>query len=250
MAVSWKLVNNVINDADVLLLVMDSRLVDETRNAQIELKVKGLGKPLIYVINKCDLVGKDVSEKWKRKLKPSVFVSSKDHQGTTMLRDLIIVEGSRAFPGKKPFKVGVLGYPNVGKSSLINAMRGRNVAPASILSGYTRHIKKIKVDNRLMLLDTPGVIPKNDKDHMKHALIGTVDFNHEKDPDLVVIELIQAHPGMIESFYGVAEGQDDADTIRRIAVKRNLLSKGSEPDINRTSRMILKDWQMGKIKEK
>ncbi len=247
MTGSWKIVNDVINDADVLLLVMDSRLVEETRNVQIEQRVKGLGKPLIYVLSKCDLVGKDAAEKWKKTLNPAVFVSSKDHQGTTLLRERIIIEGKRAYPDKKGVKVGVLGYPNVGKSSLINAMRGKNVAPTSILSGHTRHVQKIKADNRIILLDTPGVIPQNEKDHLKHALIGTVDFNHEKDPDLIVMELMRSHPGRLESFYGIEESEDKEETIRKIAVKRNMLLKGGEIDIARVSRMILEDWQRGRI---
>ena len=74
----WGLVNRVIREADVLLLLLDARLVNETRNLEIESKVRQKGKPLIYVVTKCDLVGKAHAEKWKSILNPCVFISAKD----------------------------------------------------------------------------------------------------------------------------------------------------------------------------
>ncbi|MBI5881377.1 GTPase, partial [archaeon] len=62
MANYWKLVNDVIREADILLEILDGRSIDETRNIEIEDKVKKSGKVLIYVINKCDLVDKDKME--------------------------------------------------------------------------------------------------------------------------------------------------------------------------------------------
>src|SRR3972149_5914277 len=138
----WIMVNKVIAEADVLLLVLDARMVEETRNDEIESKVKEAGKPLIYVLNKCDLVDKHVMEQYKRKLPNSVFISAKDHLGTTMLRMKIMVAASRM--GLSRVNVGVLGYPNVGKSSVINALKGKGSAKTSSMSGQTRHIKKIR----------------------------------------------------------------------------------------------------------
>jgi hypothetical protein len=242
----WVIVNKVINDSDILLLVLDSRFVNETRNWEIEKKVKDLGKPLIYVMTKCDLVDQSEAEKSKKELSPSVFVSSKEHLGTTMLRDRILIEAKRAGI-KKSVKVGVLGYPNVGKSSLINAVRGREVAPTSILSGCTRGVQKIKADNRITFLDTPGVIPFREKDSMKHCFIGTTDFTRSREPDLVVMGLMERFPGRIESFYGVKLREDKEKTIEDIAKKKNILKKGSVLDVMRAATMILKDWQKGVI---
>jgi len=243
----WRIVNQVIEDADVLLLILDARMIDETRNPEIENKVGHAGKPLVHVITKCDLVDKTVVEKFKKTLNNCVFVSATKHYGTTMLRDKILIEAKRVYPKKKAITVGVLGYPNVGKSSIINALKGRKSAPTSILSGYTKGVQKVRADNRIMLLDTPGVIPYQEKDRMKHALIGTIDFNNTKEPDLVVMELMQRFPKKIESFYEVEPNEDLEAVIEVIAVKRNILKKGNVPDIMRTSRMILKDWQKGVI---
>ena len=75
------MVNKVIIQADILLMTLDARLVDETRNQEIEDKVKYLNKPLIYVITKCDLADKAEVEKHKKELGLAVFVSAKEHHG-------------------------------------------------------------------------------------------------------------------------------------------------------------------------
>ena len=61
--------------------------------------------------------------------------------------------------GEEKFKVGVLGYPNTGKSSIINALKGRASAPTSPVSGYTKGMQWIRASKRMYLLDPPGVFP-------------------------------------------------------------------------------------------
>ncbi len=248
MAIFWQLVNRVMRQADVLLLLLDARMVDETRNDEIEDKARRLGKPLIYVITKCDLVEKDEAEQHKKELNPCVFISATEHFGVNKLRERILIEAKRIGLEGKQVKVGVLGYPNVGKSSLINALKGRKSAKTSSMSGYTKHIQKIKADNRIVLIDTPGVIPYKERDQVKHALIGTTDYTKEKDPDVVAVRLMEMFPGKIEAHYGVEQKQDKEETLVVIAVKKNLLMKGNKPDIQRTATMILKDWQNGEIR--
>lgn len=244
----WQIVNKVIDDADVLLLLLDARLVEETRNREIEKKVALSKKPLIYVVTKCDLVGKDVAEKYKKTLNPCVFVSAKEFHGTTKLRDRILIEANKAKVPYKAIRVGVLGYPNVGKSSLINSMKGKKSASTSILSGHTKGVQKIKADNRILFLDTPGVIPYKENDRVKHAFIGTLDFTKAKDPDLIIIDLMNKFPNIVEHYYDVEVREDKEETIEEIAKKRNILKKGGEADVIRMGRMILCDWQKGNIK--
>lgn len=242
----WKIVNKVIFDADILLLVLDARLIDETRNEEIEYRILSHNKPLIYVVTKCDLVQKEDIEKYKSKLKPLVFISSKEYHGVNKLREKIIIEGKRI--GKEKVRVGVLGYPNVGKSSLINAMNGRHSASTSSNSGQTKGVQLVKESARIMFLDTPGVIPYLEKDEIKHAMTCSVDFNKAKNPDVVVIELLEKFPGVLETHYKVSQEKDPEDTLAKIAVNLKILKKGGVPDIERAARAILKDWQIGNIK--
>ncbi len=246
MAKFWAQVNSVIDDADILLLLLDARMVKETRNREIEDKVKEKNKSLVYVVTKCDIADKESFYKYKQRLKPSVFTSTKDYQGLRDLRELIhIIGDKRKIEGK--IKVGVLGYPNVGKSSLINALKGRKSAPTSALSGYTKGIQKIKTGSRIILLDTPGVIPGKERDEMKHAMIGTIDFTKAKEPELVVFELMERVPGKIEKFYNV-QGEDFEVILEDIAIKKKIMKKGNIPDTSRMARMILTQWQKGLLK--
>jgi ribosome biogenesis GTPase A len=244
MATYWRFVNQVIQNSDILLLLLEARLIDETRHTEIEKKVKDLGKPLIYVITKSDLVDKSLLDKKKRGLKPCVFVSAKEYHGTKFLREAILEEAIKL--KKDKVVVGVLGYPNVGKSSLINAMRGKNVAATSPLSGHTKGVKKIKTDHGIIMLDTPGVIPYDD-DAEKHILISSVDYGKAKDPDIAVMKIMAIYPEKFERFYGVEVKDDLEETIADIARKRSFLKRGNELDIERAAREMLKDWQAGKI---
>jgi len=247
----WKAVNDVMRRSDVLLMILDARFIEQTRNPEIEQKVRRLGKPLIYVITKSDLVGdKKALESWKKRLRPSVFVSVRKHQGSLKLRDRILIEADRCCGKQYEIWVGVLGYPNVGKSSIINLMKGRHSASTSKLSGHTKSVQMIKADKRIMFLDTPGVIPYMEDDRIKHISIGAIDFSKARDPDLAASEFMRRFPGKIEAYYGVKASpeEDKQDTLEAIAMKKNVLKKGGLPDVIRASRMILHDFQTGKIR--
>src|SRR3989339_1528626 len=241
----WNIVNKVINDADILLMILDARMVQETRHIELEGKIRKKEKPLIYVLDKSDLADKHVLEQYKQKIPNSVFISAKQHKGTIKLREKIMIIASRL--GKENVKVGILGYPNVGKSSVINALKGSAAAKTSSISGYTKGVQKINT-SKMMLLDTPGVIPYKEKDNLKHNMIGTIDYSKEKDPDVVVMQLMKQFPGVIEEYYDVKISKNTQTTLNAIAKKKLMLKKGSELDIIRTATMILKAFQNGKIK--
>jgi len=242
-----EMAKNVIRRSDILLLLLDARHARESRNAEVESAVKKSGRPIIYVITKCDLVEKPVLEKLKREIKPSVFISAKERYGSRKLRERIIITAHRNLGRKEDIVVGVLGYPNVGKSSLINMLKGRHSAPTSSVSGYTKSLQNIKSDSRIMLIDTPGVIPYEEKDSMKAVLTGAVDFSKVKDPESALESIMKEFPGRVESHFGVPVEDDKRETIGTIALKKHMLLKGGRPDMRRASLSILRAIQNGKI---
>ncbi|MCG2727283.1 MAG: 50S ribosome-binding GTPase, partial [Candidatus Methanoperedenaceae archaeon] len=212
MASNKMMVKDVIKKADILLEVIDARFPDETRNSEVERDVTRSKKPFIIVLNKCDLVSKEILEKTKSRLSkiaPTVFVSSKERFGTTMLRHMILETAGIKW---RDILVGSLGYPNTGKSSVINGVAGRHLAGTSSISGYTKGVQLIDGGSRIMFLDTPGVIPFGENDEYIQGILSVKDATHLHDPIGVAMKIIDKlcaeNKTALESFYHVTiEGQ-------------------------------------------
>ncbi len=242
MANFWKIVDSVINQADIILMVVDARMIDKTRNVEIERKVSAAKKTLITVINKADLVDIEELKPYKKKLDPCVFVSAKKFYGITILRHLIL-EKSRG----ESVVVGVVGYPNTGKSSIINSLKGKSSAGVSSISGYTKGKQNIKVDSKILVIDTPGVLAEND-DMRSSDMALTASTTFHDDPELAAFNLIKHYKLEIMIHYDL-EGHfdDEEDLLEALAIKLNRKKSGGVPDTETTAKMLLQDWQKGKI---
>ena len=227
----WNLVNKVIFESDILIMVLDARHPELSRNHEIEKKILKQNKKIIYVLNKSDLAKHIFFDK-----KLSINVSAKHHKGTMKLLRIL----SRISKGEKVV-VGVLGYPNTGKSSVINALKGKSSAGVSSISGYTKAIQAVRVTKNIKLLDTPGVFPKKKHDEIVHALIGAKDVQKMKDPELVALELIDLLPEIKEKYS--VEGDDCEEVLEKISEKLNFLGKGGKPDTIRAAKKIIFDIQ-------
>ena len=254
MASYKALVKDVIKKADVLLEVIDARFPEETRNSEVERDIVRLNKPFIIVINKCDLVSKEKLEKTKARLSkiaPTIFISSKDRSGTTMLRHQILASAAiKASVKGRDILVGTLGYPNVGKSSVINGVTGRHRASTSPVSGHTKGVQLVDAGSRIMFIDTPGVIPVDEKDEYLQGLLGIKDATHLKDKIGVALKIIEKmlaeNKEALESFYNITiEEGTSYDVLELIGKQCNFLQKKGEVDETRTATRIINDWQNG-----
>ncbi|MCK4522124.1 MAG: 50S ribosome-binding GTPase [Nanoarchaeota archaeon] len=241
-------IEDVIRKSNIVLEILDARFIDETRNIELEKRIKNRNNVLIFVINKCDYVDKKKLLPVKKKLKNCVFVSATKFLGTTMLKNKIMIEAK-----KKKIKnpvVAVIGYPNTGKSSIINALKKKGSAKTSPQAGFTKGMQLLRINKDIMMIDTPGIIPKEEIEDSKLVLLEAKNISEIKDPDLVVMDLINQNPLLIEKHYGIKPNKDVEKTIESIALKINMVKKGGKPDIDRASRRIIRDWQNGKILKK
>ncbi|MDO8528404.1 MAG: GTPase [Nanoarchaeota archaeon] len=249
-----ELVMKVISEAEVILEVLDARFWKETRNFEIEKEIRKKGKKIIYVLNKADLVDrkKIVAEMMSYKMLPYVFVSCKNRRGSSDLRKKIKIEAKRL--NMRKVNIGLIGYPNTGKSSLINLMRGSRVSRVSPESGYTKGIQRVKISEGIYIIDTPGVIPsyenanKEDKDLFKHTQINVRTWDKVKEPEMLINSLIGKYPLLIENFYDINSEGDSEILLEELGRKKGFLLKGNEVDKDRTARLILRDFQEGKIR--
>ena len=139
--------------------------------------------------------------------------------------------------------------PNVGKSSIINRLTRSSKTKTGAKAGVTRQQQWVRINPKLELLDTPGIIPTKQDDQdaaAKLAMVSSVSEN-AYTPEFVAKELLmlldKKYPEIVRAFYKV-EGELGLETI---AVSRNWIKAGAEPDVERTARYVLKDFRDGGI---
>ncbi len=247
------LVKKIVETSDIILEVLDARFVSDTRNSELEKEIKKLDKKIIYVLNKSDLIKKQK----KQNLSNYVFVSCKLRTGIKNLRDKIKITANKIKKQKSvddKTTIGIIGYPNTGKSSLINLLIGRSSAGTGAEAGFTKGIQKLRLSQDIILLDTPGVIPEKDYSSaekqaiIKHTIVGGRSYSKVKDPELVIANLIKEYRGVLEKHYKINAKGNSEILLEKLGRKKGFLKKGDKVNEDKTARFILKDWQMGVIR--
>ncbi len=251
------LAEKVVRMSDIILEILDSRFIKETRNPELEKQIKKENKKIIYVFNKSDLIDiKKVSEE-DRMLNPKVFVSCIERKGIKELRNKIKALSNNIKPVdivSDKIIVGVIGYPNTGKSSIINLITGKTSAGIGADAGFTKSIQKIRLTSRIALLDSPGVIPRKEystsdnRTLSKNAKVGAKSYGQIKNPEFVVSDLMREYPMVFENFYKISAEGNPETLIEELGRKNSFLNKGNKVDEDKTARFIIKDWQKGKIR--
>ena len=251
----WNELYKVIDSSDVVIQVLDARDPLGTRSAYIEhyLKKEKAHKHLILVLNKVDLVPTWVTQKWVAILSseyPTVaFHASIKHPfGKGALINLLRQFG-KLHKESKQISVGFIGYPNAGKSSVINALRSKKVCNVAPIAGETKVWQYITLMKKIYLIDCPGVVYNPSESDEEKVLKGVVRVELVENPtDYIPAVLAKAKAQYMARTYRVTPGWSDHNQfLEKVAQKYGKLLKGGEPDVNTVAKMVLNDWQRGKI---
>jgi len=249
----WDIVREVIEQSDVVIEVLDARMPEQTRNRKVEKMVKIARKPLVFAVNKSDLITTKNQRKYRvilQQTAPSMFVSCRNRKGISFLKKKVFEIAKKR--SRRWVNIGVIGYPNTGKSSLINALAGRKKAKVGSKPGFTRGVQWISAGPGIRLLDTPGVIPYSENNEIKQALTGVLDPSKIEDPEDVAKKIVQIfldeNKSTLEKLYKIEVGKKQFNgIINEIGTSRNMLKKGGVIDIHRVYLTIINDWQKGKL---
>ncbi|AAS51928.2 ADR008Wp [Eremothecium gossypii ATCC 10895] len=283
-----KIFKTVVDAADVVLYVLDARDPEGTRSRKVEEAVlQAQGKRLLLIINKVDLVPPHVLEQWMTFLKSSfptipfraapgaTNAASFNKKLTLSATASGLLECLKTYAHQSNLKrsivVGVIGYPNVGKSSIINALTSRRggsfkACPVGNMPGVTTSLREVKIDNKLKILDSPGIcFPSESTKKTKSeqeaelALLNALPPKYIIDPYPAVLKLIkrlsqnEEMTASFKKFYELpAIPAPDAESFTKqflihVARKRGRLSKGGIPNLTSAGVSVLNDWRDGKI---
>ena len=149
---------------------------------------------------------------------------------------------------KKQISVGFIGYPNVGKSSIINALRSKKVCKVAPIAGETKVWQYITLMKRIFLIDCPGVVYPSAETDAEKVLKGVVRVELVTNPEDYVEDVLKrVRREYLVKTYNISEFSNHIEFLEQLAKKFGKLLKGAEPDINTTAKMVLNDWQRGKL---
>lgn len=246
----WKVIEEIIEGSDIVLDILDARMPELSRNQELEDLIKSKGKNLIFILNKSDLVSLKTSKKHQKLLKkqaPCYVISTKNKSSINKLRDHLLNIGKK----QEFMKVSVVGYPNTGKSSIINALVRKKKVPISSRAGTTRGKQWISMKKNIRIIDSPGIIPLKQDDEIRYALIGSRNVEKIKNLEVVANEIIKLFENSenLQKHYKITLKSKNPEKItEEIGRRKGFIKKKNEIDITRVAIQIIRDWQSGKLR--
>ena len=235
--------------------VLDARIPFSSENPM----VSGLRgeKPCIQILNKCDLADPDVTAEWLRIISATPGIRAITHHNLEggFLRTLNAVARELVPPIRTgPMTAMILGIPNVGKSTLINALASRSIAKSANKPAITTRQQRINVDTDLVLLDTPGFLwPKLTPAACGYrlAVTGAISDRVVDYQDIATFAakfLTKRYATQVATFYGLGTlPADPNELVEAIGRKRGFLGKGSVVDLQRAAERLIHDLREGRL---
>lgn len=266
MAVQWypghmhkarKEIAKVMPQIDIVIEVMDARIPYSSENPAVaELREQ---RPCIKVLNKSDLADPEVTRLWLDALereagvKAIALVAEQKGQARQLL-DLV----RRLVPDRntelKPTRIMILGIPNVGKSTLMNALAGRVLAKVGNEPAVTKHQQRIRLSDGMYLSDTPGILWPRMEDvnsGYRLAISGAIRNTAMEFVDVALYAgafLLQAYPDAVMARYKLKElPKSESELLELVGSKRGGLRAGGEIDLHKAAEVLLHDYRAGAI---
>lgn len=264
MAKTRRLLAENLKMIDVVIELLDARIPRSSKNPEIDEIIKG--KPRIMAFNKTDLADDKISKEWQKHFKSTgytcIFIDSIKGTGINELKAMVNEAVKEKMDRQKqkgyvfrPVRTMVVGVPNVGKSSFINKIAGKASAVTGDRPGVTRGKQWIRINEKIELLDTPGILwPKFDDMEVGSNLAFTGAI---KDDIYDIVEvaaalmerLKKAYPDKLAARYKLEQLDDRSglDLLTLAGRKRGCLVSGGEIDLYRIAAIVLDEFRGGKI---
>ena len=258
MAKAKREIKEKIDLIDIVFEVIDARIPKSSKNNDIEDIIKN--KPRILIMTKSDLCDKSITLEWKKYYESKgyrVVLLDLLHDNVNEIFNVVnelmeSINSKRISKGLKPRRVRslVLGIPNVGKSTLINRLVGKKAVNVGNKPGITKNLEWIRINDKLELLDTPGILwPKFNDSTIAYNLASMTAIKEEildvEDISMYIIKtMFKLYPDNIISRYGVNDDEDIVNILDGIGKKIGAVKNG-EVDYDRVYIKVLRDLRDG-----
>lgn len=244
---------------DVVIEVLDARLPAASANPMIEELRTFRQRPCLKILNKADLADPAVTQAWlntynKQPGVKAVALSCKKPGDAGKVVGLCRTLAPHRGTNLKPLRMMIMGIPNVGKSTLMNALLNRRVAKVGDEPAVTKTQQRIDLNDQATLIDTPGMMwpkIKYDSDGFMLAASHAIGRNAVIDEEVAIFLadlLLARYPALLTTRYKFApDGMDGVDVIEAIARKRAFRLKGGDLDLEKAAMTLLTDYRSGTL---
>ena len=259
MAKTKREIKEKIDLIDIVFEVIDARIPYSSKNIDIDNMVSN--KPRVIIMTKSDLCDLNKTNKWKKYYEEKgyivILMDLINNPNMKIIFDKIKpiideINNKRINKGLKTRRARVLvvGVPNVGKSTLINRLVGKKATNVGNRPGVTKNLEWIRINDKLELLDTPGILwPKLEDDIVAHNLASMTAIKEEildsEDIAIYIIKkMLSDYEENIRSRYNIAEKEDIIVILDQIGKKIGAV-RNNETDYDRVYQKVIKDLQDG-----